>query len=161
MRKLSATVISSILAFTLCNTMNAQQATAFAELDGSTLTLPALKFGEKVYKNLKLEYIGELEFAYKSHSEENISSQKTNSIFDGEKITINLLKSGENIYSNVILIPNSNNRFSAQSANVPLLTENLSTLNRDTSTWIAYKEIRNPEIKKGNKNNFNQTKSAK
>jgi hypothetical protein len=63
-----------------------------------------LKFGEKVYKNLKLEYIGELEFAYKSHSEENISSQKTNSIFDGEKITINLLKSGENIYSNVILI---------------------------------------------------------
>ena len=160
MRKLSATVISSILAFTLCNTMNAQQATAFAELDGSTLTLPALKFGEKVYKNLKLEYIGELEFAYKSHSEENISSQKTNSIFDGEKITINLLKSGENIYSNVILIPNSNNRFSAQSANVPLLTENLSTLNRDTSTWIAYKEIRNPEIKKGNKNNFNQGDST-
>ena len=70
------------------------------------------------------------------------------------------MKSGENIYSNVILIPNSNNRFSAQSANVPLLTENLSTLNRDTSTWIAYKEIRNPEIKKGNKNNFNQGDST-
>jgi hypothetical protein len=40
------------------------------------------------------------------------------------------------------------------------LTENLSTLNRDTSTWIAYKEVRNPEIKKGNKNDFNQGDST-
>ena len=78
--------------------------------------------------------------------------QKTNSIFDGEKLTINLVKSSNNLYSNLILIPNSDGRLSAQSADTPLLTKKSSTLNRDTSTWIAYKEIRSPEIKETNKN---------
>lgn len=156
MRKLTLLFISFILEFTFCTNISAQQTGAFADFDGSIITLPALKFNEKIYKNLKLKYVQDLEFEYQSHDGEIISNQKTNSVFDGEKITINLVKTGESIYSNLILTPNSNGRFNAQSANTPLLTENLSTLNRDTSTWIAYKEVRNPEIKKVNKNDFNQ-----
>ena len=51
MRKLLATVIPSILASILFNNVNAQQVNAFAEFDGSTLVLPAMKFGDKIYKN--------------------------------------------------------------------------------------------------------------
>ena len=156
MRKLLATAIPSILASILCNNVNAQQVNAFAEFDGSTLVLPTMKFGDKIYKNLKLSHVQGLEFAYQSNFEEIFSDQKTNSIFDGEKLTINLVKSSNNLYSNLILIPNSDGRLSAQSADTPLLTEKSSTLNRDTSTWIAYKEIRSSEIKETNKNNFNQ-----
>ena len=69
---------------------HSQSSDSYAEFDGSTLTLPALKFGEKIYKNLKLTYIQGLDFAYQSHAEEVISDQKTNSIFDGQKVTVNL-----------------------------------------------------------------------
>ena len=78
---------------------HSQASDFFAEFDGSTLTLPTLKFGEKIYKNLKLTYVQGLDFVYQSHAEEVISDQKTNSIFDGQKVTINLLKYGSNLYS--------------------------------------------------------------
>jgi hypothetical protein len=107
MRKLLATAIPSILASILCNNVNAQQVNAFAEFDGSTLALPTMKFGDKIYENLKLSHVQGLEFAYQSNFEEIFSDQKTNSIFDGEKLIINLVKSSNHLYSNLILIPNS------------------------------------------------------
>ena len=160
MSKASVRVTSTIFLILLCSNLYPQSINSVAEFDGSTLTLPAMKFGESVYKNLKLSYEGELDFAYQNHSEEIISDQKTNSIFDGQKVVINLIKAGDKTYSNLILVPKPDGKLTAQSADTPLPTQKLSTLNRDTSSWIAYKTIRKPEVKKLNKNSFNQSDST-
>ena len=160
MSKASVRVTSTIFSILLSSNLYAQSVNSVAEFDGSTLTLPAMKFGESVYKNLKLSYEGELDFAYQNHSEEIISDQKTNSIFDGQKVVINLIKAGDKTYSNLILVPKPDGKLTAQSADTPLPTQKLSTLNRDTSSWIAYKTIRKPEVKKLNKNSFNQSDST-
>ena len=104
MSKASVTVTSTIFLILLCSNLYPQSINSVAEFDRSTLTLPAMKFAESVYKNLKLSYEGELDFVYQNHSEEIISDQKTNSIFDGQKVVINLIKAGDKTYSNLILV---------------------------------------------------------
>ncbi len=145
-------------AILLCFSLAAHSQTSdfFAEFDGSTLTLPTLKFGEKIYKNLKLTYVQGLDFVYQSHAEEVISDQKTNSIFDGQKVTVNLLKYGSNLYSSLTLALTPDGKLTVQSANTPLSTDELSTSNRETATWVAYKATRKAEIKDANYANFDQ-----
>ena len=79
MSKASVRVTSTIFSILLSSNLYAQSVNSVAEFDGSTLTLPAMKFGESVYKNLKLSYEGELDFAYQNHSEEIIYLHDTNS----------------------------------------------------------------------------------
>lgn len=146
------------IAILLCFSVAAHSQTSdsFAEFDGSTLTLPTLKFGEKIYKNLKLTYVQGLDFVYQSHAEEVISDQKTNSIFDGQKVTVNLLKYGSHLYSSLIFVLTPDGKLTVQSANTPLSTDELSASNRETATWVAYKETRKAEIKDANYANFDQ-----
>ena len=155
--KMKHSLITSILLLTfLCNGAYSQTNDSFAEFDGSTLILPALKFGGKIYKNLKLSYVQGLDFVYQSHTEEVFSDQKTNSIFDGQRIHVNLVKVGSNLYSSLILVLMPDGKLTAQSANTPLSTDELSIANRGTAIWVAYKAIRKAEIKDANNANFNQ-----
>ena len=160
MNKLMTRIIPTLLTTLLFNNVYSQTINSFAVFDGSTLILPAMKFGEKIYTNLKLSYVGGLDFAYQNHTDEILSDQKTNSTFDGQKVTINLVKHDNNLYSNLILVPTSDGKLTAQSADTPLPTKKLSTLNRDALTWITYKAIRKPEIKELNKTNYNQNDST-
>ena len=105
---------------------------------------------------MKLTYVQGLEVVYQSHAEKVISNQKTNSIFDGQKVTVNLLKYVSNLYSSLIFALTPDGKLTVQSANTPLSTDELSTSNRETATWVAYKATRKAEIKDANYANFDQ-----
>ncbi len=134
----------------------AQSFETFAKFDGSSLILSALKIDDKVYQDVIFSYEGELKFAFKSFNGEVVSNEKTNSSFDGNKITVKLLKFNSSIYSNLSLVPNLEGSFTAISADVPLLDDKLSTNNRYTDSWVAYKSIRSQGIKQANKEKYNQ-----
>ena len=68
---------------------HSQTSDSIAEFDGSTLTIPAVKFGEKNLQEFEIDLCSRTGLlAYQSHAEEVISDQKTNSIFDGQKVTV-------------------------------------------------------------------------
>ena len=128
----------------------------FAKFDGTSLNLSALKIGEKIYKDVVFSYEGDLKFSFSSFSDELTSSEKTNSTYDGNKIVVKLLKFNNSIYSNLVLLPNLEGGFSAASADIPLLDDQLSSKNRETESWIEYKSIRSQDIKQTNKQKYNQ-----